>query len=155
MCCVDFLFKAKIDKHHNMVQKKQKRQKKKQRFKLKQTKTENYEKFMNIILKLVNNDYPEMTQSTRVLIASRTASLLYKTHDVEEYESMVNIVIHELCKDTISKVLVNPENATKMKKVFIELSEALKKDINAKDYSVCNNDNILDDLSDRLLFCKV
>jgi hypothetical protein len=139
-----------------MTSKKQKRQKKKHnRLKQKESKTENYEKFMNIILKLVNNDYPEMSLSTRVLVTSRTASLLYKKHDVEEYESMVIIAMHELCKDTISKVLLNPENAIKMKKIFIELSDGLKKDINAKDEIVYKNEESVDDLSERFLFCRV
>lgn len=139
-----------------MTSKKQKRQKKKHnRLKQKESKTENYEKFMNIILKLVNNDYPEMSLSTRGLVTSRTASLLYKKHDVEEYESMVIIAIHELCKDAISKVLLNPENASKMKKIFIELSDGLKKDVNAKDEIVYKNEESVDDLSERLLFCRV
>lgn len=110
---------------------------------------------MNIILKLVNNDYPEMSLSTRGLVTSRTASLLYKKHDVEEYESMVIIAMHELCKDTISKVLLNPENASKMKKIFIELSDGLKKDVNTKDEIVYKNEESVDDLSERLLFCRV
>ena len=139
-----------------MTSKKQKRQKKKHRLKQKESKTENYEKFMNIILKLVNNDYPEMSLSTRGLVTSRTASLLYKKHDVEEYESMVIIAMHELCKDTISKVLLNPENASKMKKIFIELSDGLKKDVNAKDEIVYKKEEeSVDDLSERLLFCRV
>jgi hypothetical protein len=139
-----------------MTSKKQKRQKKKHnRLKQKESKTENYEKFMNIILKLVNNDYPEMSLSTRGLVTSRTASLLYKKHDVEEYESMVIIAMHELCKDTISKVLLNPENAIKMKKIFIELSDGLKKDVNAKDEIVYKKEESVDDLSERLLFCRV
>ena len=139
-----------------MTSKKQKRQKKKHhRLKQKESKTENYEKFMNIILKLVNNDYPEMSLSTRGLVTSRTASLLYKKHDVEEYESMVIIAMHELCKDTISKVLLNPDNASKMKKIFIELSDGLKKDVNAKDEIVYKKEESVDDLSERLLFCRV
>jgi hypothetical protein len=139
-----------------MTSKKQKRQKKKHnRLKQKESKTENYEKFMNIILKLVNNDYPEMSLSTRGLVTSRTTSLLYKKHDVEEYESMVIIAMHELCKDTISKVLLNPENASKMKKIFIELSDGLKKDVNAKDEIVYKKEESVDDLSERLLFCRV
>lgn len=139
-----------------MTSKKQKRQKKKHhRLKQKESKTENYEKFMNIILKLVNNDYPEMSLSTRGLVTSRTASLLYKKHDVEEYESMVIIAMHELCKDTISKVLLNPDNASKMKKLFIELSDGLKKDVNAKDEIVYKTEESVDDLSERLLFCRV
>lgn len=138
-----------------MTSKKQKRQKKKHRLKQKESKTENYEKFMNIILKLVNNDYPEMSLSTRGLVTSRTASLLYKKHDIEEYESMVIIAIHELCKDTISKVLLNPDNASKMKKIFIELSDGLKKDVNAKDEIVYKTEESVDDLSERLLFCRV
>lgn len=114
-----------------MVRKKIKKNRRNQRRKDCQEKHRSivhYERFREIVTKLVNNDYPSMRQSTRSSVATRTAQLLYNRHDISDYTFIVNVAITELCKEAITDVLEHPDKADKMRDLFYELTEASKRD---------------------------
>lgn len=132
--------------------KKNRRSQKKKECKEKHRSIMHYEKFKEIVSKLVNSDYPNMKHSTRAAVAARTAMLLYKKHDIEDYTFVVNIAITELCKEAITKVMDNPDQADKIRDLFYELTEAARRDFMHKKQ---DDETDVNDIMKRLSVCKM
>ena len=129
--------------------KKNRRNKNKRECKEKHRSIMHYDRFRDIVSKLVNSDYPDMKHSTRTAVAARTALLLYKRHDIEDYTFVVNIAITELCKEAITEVMDNPNQTDKIRDLFNELTAASKKDFldTKKEHSAADINDIIKQFS--------